>query len=260
MAFLEEHEWMFLNEIAYNVSFIYSFDEMRRQSLVWLQKLMHFDGAVFSLVKNGKITNSVGYGISDDSLAIYEKEYSGDNPLSWILLSGRNFAYNQSEMISPESLKKTDFYRKFYHIHSFEFAMGINIVFREDVVGLINLFRTPQSGEFSKRELFILDQLQKHLAYRLYYEAKKGDTRFFFAKGYHERISREFGLTVRESELLDYAVKGYSNENIAEMMHISVNTVKKHFHSLYEKMNVSNRVQLLQCLPLSTDKINFDEL
>lgn len=43
-------------------------------------------------------------------------------------------------------------------------------------------------------------------------------------------------------------------------MNISVNTVKKHFHSLYEKMNVTNRVQLLQCLTLSTDKINYEEL
>ena len=43
-------------------------------------------------------------------------------------------------------------------------------------------------------------------------------------------------------------------------MNISVNTVKKDFHSLYEKMHVTNRVQLLQGLPLSTDKINFDEL
>ena len=38
MAFLQESEWMFLNEIAYNISFIYSFDEMRRTVL----ELPHF--------------------------------------------------------------------------------------------------------------------------------------------------------------------------------------------------------------------------
>ncbi len=47
MAFLQESEWMFLNEIAYNISFIYSFDEMRRTVLKWLDVLIGFDGAVF---------------------------------------------------------------------------------------------------------------------------------------------------------------------------------------------------------------------
>lgn len=136
--------------------------------------------------------------------------------------------------------------------------MGINIVFRQEVVGLISFYK--KEGEFTKRELFIMNQLQKHFAYRVFYEIKKGDTRYFYAKGYHEKICREFRLTKRESELLEYAVKGYSNELIADKMNISVNTVKKHFHSLYEKMNVTNRVQLLQCLTLSTDKINYEEL
>ena len=47
MAFLEENEWMMLNEIVYNISYIYSFDEMRRQTLIWLKMLLGFDGAVF---------------------------------------------------------------------------------------------------------------------------------------------------------------------------------------------------------------------
>ena len=78
--------------------------------------------------------------------------------------------------------------------------------------------------------------------------------------GYNKRISSKFGLTRRESEVLNYAVKGFSNDEIAKMLNVSVSTVKKHFNSLYKKMHVNNRVQLLQSVPLSTDKINFDEL
>ena len=81
-----------------------------------------------------------------------------------------------------------------------------------------------------------------------------------FAEGYNKRISSKFGLTRRESEVLNCAVKGFSNDEIAKMLNVSVSTVKKHFISLYKKMHVKNRVQLLQSVPLSTDKINFDEL
>ncbi|MEY8369400.1 helix-turn-helix transcriptional regulator [Anaerovoracaceae bacterium 42-11] len=260
MAFLQESEWMFLNEIAYNVSFIYSFDEMRRTALKWLHMLVGFDGGVFALVEEEQIKNSISYGLDEKETEIFEKTAGEGSPLQWLQISGRSAAWVQSELLSDEAMEKSDFYQKFYLPQQFRYAMGMNIVFREEVVGMITFYRKRESGDFTKRELFIMDQLQKHLAYRLYYEAKKGDTRYFFAKGYHERISKEFGLTGRESELLDYAVKGYSNERIADLMHISVNTVKKHLHSLYEKMHVKNRVQLLQSLPLSTDKINFDEL
>lgn len=55
MAFLQESEWMFLNEIAYNISFIYSFDDMRKTVLDRLNMLIGFDGAVFSLVDNMRL-------------------------------------------------------------------------------------------------------------------------------------------------------------------------------------------------------------
>lgn len=42
--------------------------------------------------------------------------------------------------------------------------------------------------------------------------------------------------------MLDLAVHGLSNEDIAQKMNISIHTVKKHFHSIYTKMNVRNRV------------------
>lgn len=260
MAFLQESEWMLLNEIAYNISFIYSFDEMRRKALQWLHMLMRFDGAVFSLVEGENVIDSVVYGMEEKGAADFEESCREDNPLFWLMISGRNAAWLQSELLTESAMEQSAFYQTFYRPRQYHYAMGMNIVFREDVVGLITFYRRREKGDFTKRELFVIDQLQKHLAYRLYYEAKKGDARYFYAKGYHEKICREFGLTVRESELLDYAVKGYSNEKIAGLMHISVNTVKKHFHSLYEKMRVKNRVQLLQSLPLSTDKINFDEL
>jgi hypothetical protein len=49
MPYLEENEWMILNELAYNISFIYSVDAMRKDVLNWLNLLINFDGAVFSL-------------------------------------------------------------------------------------------------------------------------------------------------------------------------------------------------------------------
>lgn len=262
MAYLEENEWMLLNEIAYNISFIYSLDDMRVKILKWIKLLIDYDGAMFSLVGDHgmRIYNSVGSGIEEKYIKKYDDVYMKDNPLHWIIASGKSAAYRDSSLISEKTLQNNDFYKAFYAPNRFMYTASMNIVFREDVVGIISFFKEKEHSDFSDRDLFILDQLQKHFAYRLYYEAKKGDTRYFYAKGYKERLCKEYGLTTREAELMDYAVKGLSNDEIASRMNISIHTVKKHFHSLYMKMNVKNRVQLLQCLPLSTNKINFDEI
>ena len=127
-------------------------------------------------------------------------------------------------------------------------------------MGMIQLFRKKESGSFTRRDLFALDQLQKHFAYRFSYEVKKGDTRYFFAKGYYEEIVKEYNLTEREGDVFIQVIQGYSNGEIAERGNVSIHTIKKHLQNIYSKMGVKNRVQLLQCLPLSSEKIDYDKL
>ncbi len=50
-------------------------------------------------------------------------------------------------------------------------------------------------------------------------------------------------LTERESFVLYLLCKGLKNEEIADELSISVHTVKAHLESIYEKLNVTNRVQ-----------------
>lgn len=50
-------------------------------------------------------------------------------------------------------------------------------------------------------------------------------------------------LTLRELEVLDLLIYGYNNAEIAEKLCVSIHTIKAHISSIYEKLNVSNRVQ-----------------
>ena len=50
-------------------------------------------------------------------------------------------------------------------------------------------------------------------------------------------------LTKREQEILVLIVEGLSNSQIAERVHISENTVKKHLGSILEKLHLNNRVE-----------------
>jgi DNA-binding NarL/FixJ family response regulator len=54
---------------------------------------------------------------------------------------------------------------------------------------------------------------------------------------------RAVGLSVRESELLPLLAEGMRNNEIAESLYLSVNTVKTHLKELYKKLGAANRAQ-----------------
>jgi len=53
-----------------------------------------------------------------------------------------------------------------------------------------------------------------------------------------------FGLTARELEVVSTVVGGYPNRDIAERFSISVKTVKHHLTNIFDKLGVSNRLEL----------------
>jgi DNA-binding NarL/FixJ family response regulator len=53
-----------------------------------------------------------------------------------------------------------------------------------------------------------------------------------------------FGLTARELEVVSTIVAGYSNGDIAQKFSISVKTVKHHLTNIFDKLGVSNRLEL----------------
>jgi DNA-binding NarL/FixJ family response regulator len=56
--------------------------------------------------------------------------------------------------------------------------------------------------------------------------------------------TRDFGLTPREMEIVTLVVAGYSNPDIAQRCSISEQTVKHHVSNIFDKLGVSNRLEL----------------
>ena len=53
----------------------------------------------------------------------------------------------------------------------------------------------------------------------------------------HEALSK------RESEILQYIASGYNNQEIADKLFLSLNTVKTHLNNIYIKLDVNSRTQ-----------------
>jgi len=57
----------------------------------------------------------------------------------------------------------------------------------------------------------------------------------------NQKALKSLSISERELEVLEYLAKGNSNQEIANKLFISINTVKTHLTSLYQKLEVSRR-------------------
>jgi len=58
------------------------------------------------------------------------------------------------------------------------------------------------------------------------------------------RPAKSYGLTPRELEMVRLVAQGCSNREIANQLNISEETVKKHLANVFDKVGMSNRVEL----------------
>ena len=66
-------------------------------------------------------------------------------------------------------------------------------------------------------------------------------------KGFSEKAST---LSSAERRILKYYIDGYDTADIPELAFVSIHTVKKHNHSIYQKLNVSSRDELMLYIEL----------
>ncbi|TKB96937.1 response regulator [Pedobacter cryophilus] len=68
----------------------------------------------------------------------------------------------------------------------------------------------------------------------------------FFQTEAPKKINAELEkLSNREQEILQYLSKGYRYKEISGFLFISIETVRKHIHNIYEKLQVSSRTDAL---------------
>jgi DNA-binding CsgD family transcriptional regulator len=58
-------------------------------------------------------------------------------------------------------------------------------------------------------------------------------------------IADAYGLTKRESEITRLVLRGLSTTEVAQEVHITPNTVRDHFKSIFDKVGVRSRRELV---------------
>lgn len=139
------------------------------------------------------------------------------------------------DLQSKRDYEKSDYFNSFMSKYGFYYNTGIFLVKDNRVVGLVDFVTSKNEKRINKNEVLCLEIISRYLAQRLHeHQSSKSNV----------NLVLESSLTPREKEVLRYVQMGYSNKQIADILFISVNTVKKHVQSLYEKLEVNNRTSL----------------
>ncbi|MFK5982037.1 MAG: tetratricopeptide repeat protein [Flavobacteriaceae bacterium] len=67
---------------------------------------------------------------------------------------------------------------------------------------------------------------------------------------------KTYDLSKRESEVLKFITSGFSNDEIADKLFVSKNTIKTHIKNIYSKLDVKNRIQAMKKVNAYQDSSN----
>jgi len=61
-------------------------------------------------------------------------------------------------------------------------------------------------------------------------------------------LYKKYGITKREKEIVNAICEGKTNQQIADELFISLQTVKDHTHRIYSKIGINSRMKLVQLI------------
>ena len=183
------------------------------------------EGAVF--INTEKRFHDVFFGSYDDehNYLLTRFKYKHSN------------VFSENDIFEEEAFIRTSFYKEFMAPQKLLYSCGIILIKNERPIGVVNLFRGRDWGDFNDKEKGILDIFKDHLTNMLYAVSMGRNNISVIDDGV---------LTDREREIAQLIILGYSNEEISSNLCISLSTTKKHVYNIFNKYGVSSRMALIR--------------
>lgn len=249
---LNQKEWEKINDIINSIHTTKNTTAMRTAFLQKLMNIVNFDFADFNigLMENASspylvdpvVVSKFNKQFEEDFIYQYESIYAPMDYVKWLFLSSESLVYRESDLVNDDVRKMSPFYTQYLKQFDLVNIAGIVIASGGQFVGAVTLYKSEKNRDFSDKDIYILTQLLPHLQ-------NKFDTEEEILKKNEKSLSyllkNQYLLTNREIEIIGYIYKGCTNNEIAVLLNIAPNTIKKHVYNIFYKVNVKNRVQLV---------------
>ena len=244
---LNENEWNTINNILLNLYTVDDINILAQKIMKVIRMLIPYTKGWFILVDDDKIIEEKTYfaGFTKEAKRLYIDKYYNEDYVKYLYdFASETNVYRDTNILENDIRANTAFYKDFLEPQDIIYGCGIMALKNGNITAFFNLFRDKKSGDFTDKELYILNVLKKHFANMVYNVTQMSRVNSVVEKSL-EVFAKRYELTSREKEVLSLINKGYSNQEIADNLNISLSTVKKHIYNLYGKTGVSSRGQLL---------------
>lgn len=248
---LKDFEWNTINNILLELYTIDDIKTLSKKIMNVLHLLIAYSKGYFLLLdENQKIIeeNSYFMGFDETNIHKYISTYYGKDYIQYLYdFSKETIVFQDSAMLEDDIRRNTEFYQKFLKPADIPYGSGILIIKNGKISGIFNLFRSESQGDFTERDIYILNILKRHLENIIHNTTKMGMQTVLADKCF-DLAEKRFLFSDRESEVLRLIADGMSNAEICTTTNISISTVKKHIYNIFNKAGVNSRTQLLNLI------------
>ncbi|TDO92259.1 regulatory LuxR family protein [Halanaerobium saccharolyticum] len=245
-------DWKNIFSFIYETGKITDLNNYSYYFLQKLNKLIPFYAANFFLFDENEeiIESPVCLNVNNQALNAYNSYYYQIDAI-------REIAFNQIEpsrstdLMDYKKWVKTEYFTDFLKKNNLYYSCGIDIHHQERLLGTISLFRDKNDNDFSLKDLLYLKLISQQCSNQLNKLFIINNLERKIQKNRHgllEKAGQKFQLTEREKELLKLLIEGKNNQEIAQDLFISINTVKKHLSHIFNKTEVKNRTELVSLI------------
>ena len=248
-------EWSFLSQMIYRINQCSTYEEFAEISLKQIKTMIPYTKGIMFQAENkqGMIRMVCPYAISPPGNSFDENRYiEGNYSAKWsdYMYTPWSNVLRHSDISQETDWTKTPIYQDILAPQNLHYGLYTTLIHNDRPLGAIVLWKSKESGDFTEKEMYIMDVMKIHFELKLYYllttqVTPKDSLPSAFAKPITS-FSQNYGLTKREAEIAQLIYYGKTSEDICQGLYISDSTLRKHIHNVYRKVGVKTRVQLLK--------------
>jgi DNA-binding CsgD family transcriptional regulator len=247
---LEEWEWNEINNILLELYMQEDIVTLSNRLLQMLHLIILYTKGYFILLDDRrKIIREKSYfaGMEEEAVNEYINHYFYKDYLHYMYeTTVSTVVYKDSEMLDDKERKEYNFYKDFMEAMNVPYGCGILIIKDGKPIGILNLFKSSELGDFFKKDIYILNILKNHIE-NIICKLLKEENKNLLEVDFRDKVEK-FGITKREYEIVKLLLKGFSNTQICDELQVSLSTVKTHIYNIYAKLGVKSRTQLINLM------------
>lgn len=215
--------------------------------LSWLSCFIKFDNAIVYSFEKGappRFLSKVEKHNSDSVNRIYQRGAYLMDPFYQEIQKGGDSKVLTLNELAPKGFYHTDYYLNFYRKTGWCDEAGL----------LLEISAGKQLGIFfgNEEQLFFSDKEDDQALLKEAFDIIRSMARLHkdvspntvSRHSHYNDMQIRFGLTPRECEIVELILEGNGSPQIAQVLFISLGTVKNHRKNIYQKLDINSQVEL----------------